>query len=141
MTRNFRPVRRIAAAAAAMAFVPRGGVNEPWTAGRRASWLRPSCPAAALALSLAWLTGCGGYPEVSPDTYELAKALYTVCNRKDAQQLKSFQQLVDQTHESSKISEEEKELLDWIAELAEQGDWAKAQQQTRQLLEDQNRPA
>lgn len=84
------------------------------------------------------LAGCGEYPKVGPTTFELAKALYTVCNAKNAAQLERFRDLLRTKHQAGEVTDREREILSEIADTAETGAWQEAEQETRQLLLDQN---
>ncbi|QDV20852.1 hypothetical protein Pan153_55310 [Gimesia panareensis] len=82
------------------------------------------------------LTGCG-YPEVSPKTYEISKALYSVCNQKSTERLETVQKLVQSSLEQEEISQREAEWLGEIIKQARQGEWEAALRETRQIMEDQ----
>lgn len=84
--------------------------------------------------------GCGGYPEVSPRAFELAKLLDNACNVRKADQLEEFRQLVDQATTDQEITSQERGWLLGITETAEAGDWDAAATEARKLLLDQTRP-
>ncbi|QDT29698.1 hypothetical protein Enr10x_50530 [Gimesia panareensis] len=82
------------------------------------------------------LSGCG-YPEVSPKTYEISKALYSVCNQKSQERLEAVEELIQSSLEQEEISEREAEWLGEIIRQARQGEWEAALRETRQIMEDQ----
>ncbi len=80
--------------------------------------------------------GCG-YPEVSPTSYELSKALYSACNRRSEEGLSKVIELVDSTQAAGEISKRESEWLRGIVDQAREGDWEAATLEARQIMEDQ----
>lgn len=103
---------------------------------QHSSWktLRRWCVTAVLGGLL--LAGCG-YGEVTPRCYDYAKALYSICNRRDAERLQEFTQLVETDLQAGELAEREADWLQEIADQARSGDWSAAQAASRQLLEDQ----
>ncbi len=91
---------------------------------------------ALLVLMLLPLNGCG-YPEVSPKTYELSKALYSVCNQKSEERLQTVQKLIQSSLEQKEINDSEADWLNGIIAQAQEGNWATATQEVRQMMEDQ----
>jgi len=91
--------------------------------------------AAAILLGV-MAVGCG-YGEVSPQTYELAKAIYNVCNRQQTEKLPVVAGLIDSSLEEGKITEQEAGWLRDLIQQAEQGDWETATQKSRRMMEDQ----
>lgn len=91
---------------------------------------------ALLVLTLLPLNGCG-YPEVTPKTYELSKALYSVCNQKSEERLEAVQKLIQSSLEQNEINESEADWLNGIIAQAQEGNWETATQEVRQLMEDQ----
>ncbi|TWT33073.1 hypothetical protein [Blastopirellula retiformator] len=89
------------------------------------------------ALALLTIIGCGGYPEVSPAAYEMAKTLSTVCNLQNDQQLQRFRTLIDDKLSAGEITASEHAMLSRIADMAESGDWQNAELETRQMMLDQ----
>ena len=81
-------------------------------------------------------SGCG-YPEVSPKTYELAKALYSATNLNQVERLDAVETLINDAVEREEISSSEADYLLGIISRARDGDWEHAQQETRKLMEDQ----
>lgn len=93
---------------------------------------------AAWLLLVAVLCGCGHrYPEISPQAYEVARTVYNVCNQQRAEQLAALKSLIDARHASQQLTLREADVLRGIVAYAEQGDWAKARNETRHLLADQ----
>ena len=90
----------------------------------------------SLMLTLLPLSGCG-YPEVSPKTYEISKALYSVCNQKSQARLDVVTKLIQSSLENKEISESEADWLSGIIKQAQEGKWEAATKETRQLMEDQ----
>lgn len=93
-----------------------------------------SCALLALAVLV---PGCGGYGEVSPLAYEYAKALYSICNRRDAERLDVLREKVASSLEKQEITDQESK---WLADLiaqAESGQWKSAEAEARRLMEDQ----
>ena len=88
------------------------------------------------ALIILLMTGCG-YPTVSTDTYELTQALYSACNRENDEHLCAVDLLIDQKHESGRITDREAEWLRDISSQAHRGDWETATGQARQIMLDQ----
>lgn len=91
----------------------------------------------ALVLTIIAVKGCSGYGTVSPTTYQYAKALYAVCNRKDADGLDSAFNMIGESAEAGEISSRE---FGWLSEIVDQGrtgEWLEAQKMARQLMSDQ----
>lgn len=83
------------------------------------------------------LCGCTGYDNVSPTTYEFAKALYSITNRKAEDRLASFKAKLQEAADSGEVPQRE---ADWLLEMvtqAEDGDWKAANQECRRMMEDQ----
>lgn len=80
--------------------------------------------------------GCG-YPEVSPKTYEIAKALFSATNLRQTERIDELERMIDKANDTGEISNREAGYLDEVIEHGRAGDWEEAQQQARQLMEDQ----
>lgn len=78
-----------------------------------------------------------GYGEVSDKTYEIATAMYSVCNRQDAAKLASIDQLVQSVTADNSITFEEATMLREILAFAQAGDWQTATSEARRLMDDQ----
>ncbi|MCA9019630.1 MAG: hypothetical protein KDA74_05785 [Planctomycetaceae bacterium] len=87
-------------------------------------------------ITLLPLNGCG-YPEVSPKSYEISKALYSVCNQKSTERLETVQTLIQSSLKKSEITEREAGWLNAIVASANEGKWETATQEARRLMEDQ----
>lgn len=87
-------------------------------------------------LTLLPLSGCG-YPAVSPKTYEISKALYSVCNQKSTERLEIVQTLIQSSLKEKEINEREAGWLNAIVASANAGNWENATQEARRLMEDQ----
>lgn len=84
----------------------------------------------------AFFPGCG-YPEVSPKAYELTKALYSATNLKQVERLNAVESLIEEAVKAQEITAQEADYLSDIITRAREGDWEKAQEETRALMEDQ----
>jgi hypothetical protein len=84
-----------------------------------------------------FLLGRRSYGEVSGKTYEIATAMYSVCNRQDATKLQRVGELVTSAVSDSSINLAEADMLREIMQLAELGDWAAASVEARYLMKDQ----
>jgi hypothetical protein len=86
-----------------------------------------------LALSL---LGCG-YGEVSPATYQYAKALYSICNRRAEKQLVPASEQIEAARSRDELPEQEAKWLRQIIDDAAGGDWEAATKSARRMMEDQ----
>lgn len=84
-----------------------------------------------------WISGCGGYGEVSESAYEHATALYSICNRQDESRLERFATMVDEARSSGSVSSKEADWLMQIVDLARTGEWEEAASKSRRMLQDQ----
>lgn len=91
---------------------------------------------ATFFILLILFAGCG-YPEVSPKTYELAKALYSVSNLKRADGLEKVERLISESLQAEEITDTEADYLREILQQCRDGEWDDAQQECRSLMEDQ----
>ena len=89
-----------------------------------------------LLAGLICIAGCG-YGKVSPTTYELAKALYNISNRKVSEKLVVAKQQIESAKEKNEITDQEAKWLKAILHRAEQGQWDKAMKSARRIMEDQ----
>ena len=90
----------------------------------------------ALLLPITTFVGCG-YPEVSPTTYEYAKALVSITIRRASDQLQPIRAKVDSSLEQGDISDQEHKWLIEIIDAAASGTWADAAKSARRIMEDQ----
>lgn len=91
---------------------------------------------AAMLLLLASV-GCGGYGPVSSESYEYAKALYSVTNRQAGDKLVEMESQIDDAATANEISAKESAWLKAIIADAQQGDWKTANKACRQMMMDQ----
>ena len=89
-----------------------------------------------VVMTLLAFSGCG-YPEVSPKTYEISKALYSVCNQKSEERLAAVEKLIQSSLEQNEINDSEAQWLNGIIKQAREGNWEAAMQESRQMMEDQ----
>ena len=82
--------------------------------------------------------GCR-YPEVSPLTYKYAKALVSITNRQASDQLDKISSQIAESVEQGEVNEQESQWLLAIIEDARAGNWEKASDQARKMMEDQLR--
>ena len=81
-------------------------------------------------------SGCG-YGEVSPTTYEYAKALYSITNRQLSERLDAVSEQVAARHAAGEISGREAQWLEAIIDNARNERWQEAMESARQMMEDQ----
>ena len=91
---------------------------------------------AFVILALFGVSGCG-YPEVSPQTYALSKALLTACNLKREEQLIKVDKMIESHLQNGEISASEAKWLQAISKQGHQGEWETAAAEARQLMKDQ----
>lgn len=84
------------------------------------------------------LTGCSNHPPLERPSYDLAKALYAVCNRQSAEQLAKFEEVLAESIAAGKVGPQEEGALREIAEVAAAGEWYDAQEMARELIAGQN---
>lgn len=89
-----------------------------------------------VALFVMQFNACG-YPEVSPKTYEISKALYSVCNQKNKERLETVTKLIEKSLSNEEISDSEADMLNEIVAQAQADEWEKAMLESRTLMEDQ----
>lgn len=94
-------------------------------------WLKP-----ATWLALILITGCG-YGEVSSTTYEYAKSLYNITNRRLADRLPQAREQIVAAREAGEIPAKEAAWLLKIVDRAEAQRWTSAMKSCRQIMEDQ----
>lgn len=90
-----------------------------------------------LAVVAVCVRGCGHYGEVNAKTFGHAKALYSICNRRDAEWLDASEGMIAESESSAEISSKEAGYLREIIATARAEDWQEAQQMARQLMSDQ----
>lgn len=94
--------------------------------------------AALFALSLVCLSTLGcGYGKVSPEGYQYAITLYSICNRHDEKRLTVFVDKLDSATSEGELTEKEAGWMKEIAVQAQAGDWQAATTEARKLIGDQ----
>ncbi|QEG23744.1 hypothetical protein [Mariniblastus fucicola] len=91
---------------------------------------------------LVFLFSPRGYGEVSPDAYEVSKALYGACLAESDERLEAIDVRLsagsDVDPESSlAVSETERRWLESMISTARNGDWKSAARSARRMMEDQ----
>lgn len=89
-----------------------------------------------LMFAVGTLPGCG-YPKVSPGTYEVAKSLYSACNRQSEPHLDRAAETIARLRRSAEITAREAEWLTEIVTTARAGHWEDAMLTAREIMEDQ----
>jgi len=84
-----------------------------------------------------FVSGCQKYGEVSPKAYELATALYSVCNRQDTARLEKVESLIAESTKAAELSSSEEKWLTSILESARSGSWESAASAARTMMEEQ----
>lgn len=88
------------------------------------------------------LRGCFGYSEVSPKTYEFAKALLQITQRREdpklpktrAESVSELEQQIEAAQGSEELTESETKILTDIIALTREDDWDSAKAELRDLL-------
>ena len=75
--------------------------------------------------------------EMSRDTYDVAIALYRVCNQQDSEGLRKIQNKLDELRSVTDSDDPAVAHLQSIVDQAREGGWSAAMRQTRSALEDQ----
>ena len=105
--------------------------------GNRNAWTILACSALALVIALGWFL----WPQkvkLSADTYDIAIALYRVCNQQDQQGLAKVQKQLDQLNVTADPGGAIAHLQS-IMDEAQSGQWTLAMRHTREALDDQTR--
>jgi len=74
---------------------------------------------------------------VSPDTYQYAKALYSVTNRQQVERLEPVSAQIEQARQAGELPQREAGWLQAIVDDARTGDWQTANSAARQMMQDQ----
>jgi hypothetical protein len=93
---------------------------------------------------LTWLplvTGCGGYPELSPAAYELTVVLDNVCALKNEGQLKLVEEMIEKEKAEGGLTAGDEQVLRQIIGIATEGNWDEASRRIRELRLAQNKQA
>lgn len=107
----------------------------------RPSWRQSLRPSATRLQLFAWLAlillaGCG-YGEVSSTTYEYAKSLYSITNRRMSDRLPQARQQIVAAREAGELPDKEAAWLLKIVDRAEEERWSSAMKSCRRIMEDQ----
>ena len=89
-----------------------------------------------VVVALLTQSGCG-YGKIGPKAYEFAKALYSVCNRRDEARLEKIAQMVEEAKTKGELTDKESAWLQDIVDRARDGDWEEASASAREMMEDQ----
>lgn len=92
----------------------------------------------SLLLLFCFLPGCQQYGEVSSKSYEFAKALYSICNRKDTARLEMIDTAITDAVAAEELPADEAEDLQDIIKRANDGEWSAAMLDCRTLMSEQN---
>lgn len=93
--------------------------------------------AMAGGLLLFLLAGCSASGELSPIAYDCAKALFSICNRRDVAALDKVRVQIEDSQAAGSISSTEAGQLRSIVAAAEGGNWEAGLNRSRRLLEGQ----
>jgi len=72
-----------------------------------------------------------------PKAYEISKAFYSACNRKNTEHLVKVTRFVQESVNAGELTAEEKAWFEHIIATAENGDWHKAMLDARAIMEEQ----
>lgn len=75
--------------------------------------------------------------ELSPETYDIAIALYRVCNQRDESGLQQIQASLSKLPDQSDAAETSVALLQQIIDDAKSSNWTSASRRTHELLQEQ----
>lgn len=75
-----------------------------------------------------------GYGEVSPETYQYSKALYSACLNQNKEHVEKIEALLSASED---VPENERQWLEAIVAQANSDDWASASKDARRMMEDQ----
>lgn len=89
-------------------------------------------------LALLTCSGCREHPRVtSRESLDLIKQVYTACNTRNVQRLDKCKADIAELSQSGQLTVAEKNSFERIMQLAEAGDWEKAQLKSLQFARDQ----
>lgn len=91
-----------------------------------------------VAATLLATVGCADHPPLERPSYDLAKALYAVCNRQSTEHLAKFDEVLTEAIAAGKVGPQEEAALRQIAQEAAAGEWYDAQEMARELIAGQN---
>jgi len=94
--------------------------------------------AIGLCVVAVWMLFPSNYGKVSPQTYEVAKALYSACLTKSEPRLVKLETMLrDNSDSTNAIPPNQRDWLTDILDTAKQGDWESAASEARRMMEDQ----
>ena len=93
-------------------------------------------PTMLLVLVAGYLWVNRGYGEVSPETYQFSKALYSACLKKSDEHLDMVDKLLDESDDLL-LPSNERIWIEKIINLARSGDWESAAKKAKRMMEDQ----
>lgn len=91
-----------------------------------------------IAVMTVSFTGCANHPPLERPSYDLAKALYAVCNRQSTEHLAKFDEVLTKAIAAGEVGPQEESALREIAQVAAAGEWYDAQEMARALIASQN---
>ena len=94
--------------------------------------------AALIGAMLAGVVGCADHPPLERPSYDLAKALYAVCNRQSTEHLAKIDEVLSTAIAAGEVGPQEESALREIAQVAAAGEWYDAQEMARALIASQN---
>lgn len=90
-----------------------------------------------LGVAITFLTD-RGYGKVSPDAYEVSKALYGACLAKSDARLDAVEALFDDDSDQAvELNDKERRWLESMIATAKEGNWESAATSARRMMEDQ----
>lgn len=102
----------------------------------RSKWILGTTVFTVLLAAAIYFTN-RGYGEVNAKTYDYAKALYSICNRRAEPGLDKIESMIARSVDAGEISATEAEWLNDIIAQARQGEWEVAAKNSRRMLADQ----
>ncbi len=91
-----------------------------------------------LLIGVLWYASLG-YGKVSPDTYQVAKAICGACMEKSDKRITKVRELLDDDGAEIEISAKERGWLENMLAMAKDGRWDLAAREARQLMKEQVR--
>lgn len=92
---------------------------------------------AFVVVLLAIVSGCQQYGPVSPRASEIATAIYSVSNRRDAERIAAVEAAISEASAGQQITAPEQQSLRQMLTDAQEGRWQKAMTDARTMLNEQ----
>ena len=92
---------------------------------------------AVLVIASCFVQGCQQYGTVSPKAYEVATAMYSICNRQDESRLETVERLITESVDAGDITTGEQAWFDEMIAIARDGDWETAMMNARTMMNEQ----